>query len=446
MGLIAPRRSASGRLDPSPSTLSFSHLARAAGRGAPLRGARRAAAVAAMALAAAALLAAALVDGAGRGSRRYARAWRELEAAGEGCDEGLRAAGRWGRPLWGGRAADGFCVEHAGVSRVGEFPDAEVRFLVVGDWGRDGMCCQRDVAVEMGAAAVNFTPAFVANVGDSFYPSGLRAVSDPQVQSSWTAVYGGLAGLDGVPWRGVLGNHDYRGDVEAQVALTAVEELWHMPRRYYFEEESGGDVLLAFLDTTPLYYGGDEMDEMGGGAGGGGRAGGEAAGWEAVRDGQVAALDARLAASEARVKLVFGHHPLYSSAGNALTESAHMRRMNAQLSAMLSRHGVAAYFSGHEHTMEHTVAGGVHFFVVGTGSKVNPIQMRQAGSVFALGRQGFAAVAVEDTVVHVQFVDMTGHVVHAATVGPGLPGGGLEAGVREGVAAAVPAPPPGAAR
>lgn len=73
--------------------------------------------------------------------------------------------------------------------------------------------------------------------------------------------------------------------------------------------------------------------------------------------------------------------------------------------------------------MEHTVNNGVHYFVVGSGSKVNPVQMRQAGSVFALGRQGFVAVSVEDTVVHVQFVDLTGHVVHAASIGANSEGG-----------------------
>jgi tartrate-resistant acid phosphatase type 5 len=301
--------------------------------------------------------------------------------------------------------------------------------MVVGDWGRDGMCCQRDVAVEMGVAAVNFTPGFVANVGDSFYPSGLGGVRDEQVDTSWKGVYGSVEGLAGVVWRSVLGNHDYRGDVDAQIELTEKEPLWHMPARWYFEEESDGGVLLAFLDTTPLYYDEDEMDEMDGGLGG--EAAAAAAQRKKVRDAQISAVAGRLKKSSARVKLVFGHHPLFSSAENALTESAHLQRMIRHLAGILSESGVTAYFSGHEHTMEHTVFGGVHYFVVGSGSKVNPVQMLQAGSVFALGRQGFAMVAVEDTVVHVQFVDMTGHVVHATSIGPGAKGAAMEAASRE---------------
>lgn len=76
-------------------------------------------------------------------------------------DQGL------GKHDWRGRRIVGksMCLSHAGKSRLGEFPDAELRFFVVGDWGRDGMCCQLDVAKEMGIAGLSFIPSFVASVG-----------------------------------------------------------------------------------------------------------------------------------------------------------------------------------------------------------------------------------------------------------------------------------------
>lgn len=442
-GAVFPRRPSVARLQPSRSVFSglqmlggsastagpiglgggggFSYLSRSLSKESSMRVIRRSTCATFFGLLALALLAAAILDmyRGDDGARRYERLMSQLQIAAKACDQGL------GRTDWRGNriVSESLCLSHTGQSRLGEFPDAELRFFVIGDWGRDGMCCQHDVAKEMGVAGLSFNPSFVANVGDSFYPRGLKSVKDAQVDSSWRNVYSGEPGLSSLVWRSVLGNHDYRGDVAAQVELSAVEKLWHMPAKYYFQEEVGGSVLLAFLDTTPLYYDEDEMHQMDG-AGESDQIGVVAA-RKRQRDEQISALEKALENSSAPVKIVFGHHPLYSSAENAVTESAHLKRMNAQLAGILSKHKVAAYFSGHEHTMEHTVAGGVHFFVIGTGSKVNPIQMRQTGSVFALGRQGFAAVAIEDTVVHVQFVDLTGHVVHAASIGPDT-GGGME--------------------
>lgn len=399
---------------------AFDRLSRVASRESGLRAARRAAWVTAVGLCVAALSAAALLDAYGgtNGARRYQRAVAALDAAAPGCDAPLGTKHFLGRrPVVG----VGTCISHDAPSRTGNFPDAELRFFVVGDWGRDGMCCQRDVAQEMAVTATNFTPAFVANVGDSFYPKGLRLATDVQVDTSWRDVYiRPHLSLSKILWKSVAGNHDYMGNVDSQIALSKLDSLWHFPSKYYFEEAAGGEIFMAFLDTTPLYYDEgelDKLDESGADAASKSAAAQQRAHRKAVRDLQISALSSHLAASSARVKLVFGHHPLFSSAENALTESAHLRRMNEHLMGILSHNNVSAYFSGHEHTMEHTVKDNVHFFVIGTGSKVNPIQMRQAGSVFALGRQGFMSVAVEAHVVHVQFVDFTGHVVHAASIG-----------------------------
>lgn len=182
----------------------------------------------------------------------------------------------------------------------------------------------------------------ITPIGDNFYPSGLQSVRDAQVDSSWRDVYMAETGLSAVPFRAILGNHDYRGDIDAQIALSDAESMWHLPSRYYFQEEVSGSVFLAFLDTTPLYYDEDEMHQMDGA----GNKPEAAAAREQARDAQISALERRLEHTSARVKVVFGHHPLFSSAENAVTESAHLRRMNAHLAGILSKHEVTAYFSG----------------------------------------------------------------------------------------------------
>ena len=77
------------------------------------------------------------------------------------------------------------CAAHsddAATSPVTVLDDQSVAFVVIGDFGRDGFCCQHDVAKEMALAAeklgTNRTAGVidaVINVGDTFYETGLVA-------------------------------------------------------------------------------------------------------------------------------------------------------------------------------------------------------------------------------------------------------------------------------
>lgn len=56
-------------------------------------------------------------------------------------------------------------------------------------------------------------------------------------------------------WYPVLGNHDYGGNPDAQVAYSKISRRWRMPARYYtktFQIDGGNEVLVAFIDTNPL--------------------------------------------------------------------------------------------------------------------------------------------------------------------------------------------------
>jgi hypothetical protein len=92
-------------------------------------------------------------------------------------------------------------------------------FLVIGDWGHDpnthGNCysdrCQNTVAAAMDATMAQLGDVkFIVNVGDSFYPNGVRGKDDEQWDSKWRNVYS--PELRSVPWYSVYGNHDYHQD------------------------------------------------------------------------------------------------------------------------------------------------------------------------------------------------------------------------------------------
>src|SRR5690606_4499303 len=88
-------------------------------------------------------------------------------------------------------------------------------FLVVGDWGRNGFFNQSEVAQAMGRTGEAIGSRFVISTGDNFYTSGVTSVTDPKWARSFEEIY--TAPNLQRPWYAVLGNHDWQGDVQAQI-------------------------------------------------------------------------------------------------------------------------------------------------------------------------------------------------------------------------------------
>ncbi|CAJ1389735.1 unnamed protein product [Effrenium voratum] len=142
-------------------------------------------------------------------------------------------------------------------------------FLAIGDWGWDSEShgnlgskhCQQLVADAMHRELQNLGDVrFVINVGDSFYPDGVRNKSDPQWEEKWRQIYS--PEVRGVPWYSVYGNHDYHADpcacsddLEhcAQINGDITDlNFFFMPDFSWFKEHSDLDTEVIALDTN--YY------------------------------------------------------------------------------------------------------------------------------------------------------------------------------------------------
>lgn len=346
---------------------------------------------------------------------RHARAEQKRWEAAATCDASLGLR-RW----WVGSHVHGesYCVSHASRAApdVGKATliesDVILSFLVVGDWGRDGFCCQRDVALEMARTAdADSNISFVVSTGDNFYEYGLASSHDTQIESSWRDVYLTEHPSLRRPWKIVLGNHDYLGRTSAQKVFSERDELWDFPASYYFETFANGSVFIAFLDTSCLYYSADELDLLQAQKGI----------MPYDRDNQIAALRRELATTDARWKLVVGHHPLYCGAENAINEARNLAQLRTTLLPIFKQYGVSAYFCGHEHTLEHYETDGFHAFVSGGGSKISHLVPAATQSVFSLDRSGFAHVVLTNSTLLVRFIDLSGSVVHTAYLPPRSP-------------------------
>lgn len=233
-------------------------------------------------------------------------------------------------------------------------------FMVVGDWGRDGAFYQRQVATAMSHFGES---AFVVTTGDNFYQRGVRSISDRKWETSFERIY------PDVPqrWYAVLGNHDYGGSVEAQIAKSFHHSQWRMPD-YWFDmrlDAYGHPGVHLFFINTVVWRGREKFPYSFLGS--------------RVRKSdqrkQREWLQSRLAGSNAPIKIVFGHHPVYS----VRTQGSYYGM--ADLDALLFDNGVTAYVNGHDHCMYHIsapdwrgrAAGSIHYICSGAGSQMRPV-------------------------------------------------------------------------
>lgn len=271
--------------------------------------------------------------------------------------------------------------------------ESELSFAVVGDWGK-GNSEQKEVAGALGKAAEAIGARFIVSAGDNFYPRGVSSQSDPKWKTLFEDIY--TAPSLNVPWRVVLGNHDHRGSVAAQIAYTNSSPRWRFPAPFYrrteqIDRETTAD--FFFLDTTPLHDASRRLWTL----------------WPFENE-QYAWLEQELTASTATWKIVIGHHPVFSGGRHGNTSV-----LIERLKPLFDKHGVDAYISGHDHALEHIVINGVNYLTVGASAEV--IKPRSIeGTRIALGNIGFMTVRLTHETMSIEFVDQTGAALYHADI------------------------------
>jgi acid phosphatase len=283
----------------------------------------------------------------------------------------------------------------------GASPQA-LNFIVFGDWGRRGERDQKEVAEQMGKAAQSINARFIISVGDNFYENGVASVDDKQWKLSFENVY--TAPSLQVPWYAILGNHDYHVNCDAQIAYSKMSSRWNMPSRYYMQSHQiDKDVTADFfyIDTTPMvrsYY--DRFFE------------------EGTRDQvitqnvpeQMDWFKQALAASKAQWKIVFAHHPIYSGGEHGDTSE-----LIETVLPLLHEHKVQAYFNGHDHDLQHLMAGEVNLFCSGAGSQVRPTR-ETTHTKFAKASSGFTTVSLGPEKIDICMIDNFGKLLYTTSI------------------------------
>jgi tartrate-resistant acid phosphatase type 5 len=282
-----------------------------------------------------------------------------------------------------------------------------LRFIAMGDWGRNGADHQQEVAAQMGRTANVFYPQFIISTGDNFYPSGVASEWDPLWHYSFENIYTDFR-LQW-DWYPVLGNHDYKSDPDAQVRYSKISRRWQMPARYYskllpLSGDTASKVLFLFIDTNPLipeFYANAEY-------------GPHVKTQDSTRQKKWIEKQLKSAPASVKWKIVIGHHPMYT--GGSRTEGYDTKAIRRSLEPLFTKYGVDLYIAGHEHSLQHINTNGkLHHFISGAASEKTKAGLIP-GSKMAASVYGFMNFSLLRDAIIVQAIDDSGTILYTTRI------------------------------
>lgn len=277
-----------------------------------------------------------------------------------------------------------------------------VNFAIIGDWGSKGAPIQLAVANELSLWAQSNNAAFIISTGDNFYENGVQSTSDYQWQKTFENVY--TAPSLRVPWYVVLGNHDYHGNVQAEIDYTSISDRWKMPARYYtfsYMLSDSSTALFVVMDTSPLAKSDEESKLYPENI------------YKFNNSIQLNWLDSVLTNSDAKWKFVMGHHPVLSGGYHG-----GQREMQELVKPIFEKNKVDIYFCGHDHDMQHLKDKNIKpdYFVSGAGSDPRECE-NTSYTLFYKGKTGgFLGASLYPDRIMLVFVDEYGNQIYKTTI------------------------------
>ncbi len=245
-----------------------------------------------------------------------------------------------------------------------------VKFLVLGDTGT-GDRAQFDVAAQAWKSHQVFPYEFAIMLGDNIY--GTERPQD--FANKFERPYKPLLDAN-IPFYASLGNHD---DPNQQY----YKPFGMGGKRYYTYQKK--DVRFFALDSN-------YMDKD-----------------------QQAWLEKELRESNAKWKIAYFHHPIYSSGGRHGSEVD----LRAIVEPLFLKYGVNVVFAGHEHFYERLrPQKGIHYFTAGGSAKLRDGDIR-VGPLTAKGfdsEQSYMVVEIDGDVMRFQAISRRGKVVDSGEI------------------------------
>ena len=246
-----------------------------------------------------------------------------------------------------------------------------VRFAVIGDNGTGGSP-EYEIAQEMEAYRKTVGFDFVAMMGDNIYGGHKPKDFERKFEEPYKPL------LDsGVKFYACLGNHDDSNEV--------LYKPFNMNGQHYYSFKKG-DVQFFVLDSN--YMDSAQLD------------------W----------IEQQLSGSNAKWKIAYFHHPLYSD-GRFHGPDLDLRK---QLMPIFEKYGLNVVLSGHEHVYERfKPEEGIYFFLVGNSGELRYHNLRPGSDIMAAGfdtDRTFMLIEISGDKFYFQTIARTGQTVDSGTL------------------------------
>ena len=254
----------------------------------------------------------------------------------------------------------------------------QVRFAAVGDTGRDTPTA-RSVAERIAAVHRETPLDTLLLLGDLDQDDG----NGDDYEANFATPYRPVLDAE-IPLAAALGNHDVHTREGADMM-----QLFEMPGRYY--DFRIGPVAFFALDTT-AEDDGTRLDNT-----------------------QLSWLRSKLEATSAPWRVLFMHHPSYST-----TDHSSQPEVRRALEPIVNEYGVQLVLSGHDHQYERSKQiGSAVYVVAGTGCCVDGKDERSDHTAHFESTGGIVVVEASTTRMVLRFVDAEGGVRDSAEIRQG---------------------------
>ncbi|MCF8461604.1 MAG: metallophosphoesterase [Flavobacteriales bacterium] len=266
-------------------------------------------------------------------------------------------------------------------------PESGVKTLIIGDWGRNMNVNLKANAYMMNELACRIPVDAVLTTGDNFYENGVSAVNDVQWNVSFENIFTGACLLP-IPWFPSLGNHDARGNTQAQIDYSLQSNRWNLPAAYhdFWMEKDSVSAHFIVVDTTP-FVGSDNDDP------------------NSSTGIQLLWLDSVLGSGNPDWTVVYGHHPVYAADG----KHGETEELVEKFVPIFDAHGLDVYFCGHNHSLELIKTETKTLYVTsGGGSTPQSSIQNKPYNLFGVAEAGFVLSSFAKDSIQIDFVSKKG--------------------------------------
>lgn len=308
-------------------------------------------------------------------------------------------------------------------AKISKVADSEqscetLRFMAIGDFGYPTDAIKKTAMAMQNHIDNGFEASFILALGDNFYPKGVDSVDDIRFKTQWEDTFLIYENLR-VPWYATLGNHDYDGNPYAQIEFTDHPSnpyggLWKMPsnnyqfsRHLHCNSNLDSELGVVSVDFFCVDTNGVQKSVR--------------LKYPSVKQNlhdYKPVLQKQLMESQAKWKIVFGHHPMYTKGilhgilGKCLKDDRYLDGNNVEhdgygFENTFSAAKVDAYITGHEHTFQHHEAFGVHHFVAGSVNNNLTFSLYYSLEASYVGAAGYnnRLYGGENQLTHIDWVD-----------------------------------------